>query len=250
MTPPILQENIEPAYPPLAQTEGMEGTVTMNLLVAESGDVKRVEIVQSSGYRILDNASTVFANKLKFNPARQGDTPIDAWISWVLDYHLIAQEFLPIRYVQKIQDLRRQAIAEGRNERTAILMHTLNTHLEFVEYMSSKKPELNYNQYIQKLIASSIYENWKLFWDDFPLHFLVFYDFICRYPDSSMIGTAKSHLFHYIELTIRQYEQDTTNFRENEKRKRFLTHVSQFLNREYPDIFTHVLNKEVNVIER
>jgi TonB family protein len=244
MTPPVLQENIEPSYPPLAQTEGMEGTVTMNLLVSESGDVQKVEITRSSGYRILDNAASVFARKLKFDPAQQGDQPIGAWISWVLDYHLLAQEYLPIRYIQKIKRLRGQAEAKGDGNCIHLCKEIIDTHLEFVEYIHEKKPGLNYNQYIRELVYDDIFEEWKSIWDDLPLHFLVFHDFIRRYPNSSSIQTAESLLFHYVKKTLNSLDYISNNHKQ-ERKKRFLTHVSLLLEKVYPDTFSQVVIEEV-----
>ena len=58
--------------------------------------------------------------------------------------------------------------------------------------------------------------------------------------NSEFVQTAKSHLFYYIDQILDRY-----NTGEDGKRKDFETHVSQFLDREYPDAFTHLLNKEV-----
>lgn len=49
--------NVPPNYPPVAIRNGYEGTVLLRLHVAATGQVERVEIIQSSGHGVLDQAA-------------------------------------------------------------------------------------------------------------------------------------------------------------------------------------------------
>jgi TonB family protein len=49
--------NYQPAYPSAAQVNGEQGDVVLKLKVSESGHVRGVQVVRSSGFDDLDNAA-------------------------------------------------------------------------------------------------------------------------------------------------------------------------------------------------
>ena len=53
--PKIIQQDAH--FPGRAVDRGQEGTVYMNVIVGESGRASDVEVVDSSGYRLLDQAA-------------------------------------------------------------------------------------------------------------------------------------------------------------------------------------------------
>jgi protein TonB len=64
-----------PYYPRIARRNGYEGIVLLNLLVSESGRVESVEIIRSSGYKVLDREAVKAVRKWRFVPAEQaGET--------------------------------------------------------------------------------------------------------------------------------------------------------------------------------
>ncbi len=85
---PTLQKRIEPDYPRLAQMAGLEGSVDVNLLITQKGEVKIAKVIRSSGYKILDNAAVEFVRKLKFIPAKKKGKPIEVWVSRTMKYRL------------------------------------------------------------------------------------------------------------------------------------------------------------------
>ena len=60
-----------PVYPRISRRRGEEGTVTLSIDVSASGKAGNVSIVQSSGYRRLDEAALKAAQKTRFTPAKQ-----------------------------------------------------------------------------------------------------------------------------------------------------------------------------------
>ncbi len=56
-------KNSKPAYPALARKRGYQGTVVLRLVVGEDESVAEVEIVESSGYSILDNFAATHVKK-------------------------------------------------------------------------------------------------------------------------------------------------------------------------------------------
>jgi TonB family protein len=79
-SPPTLVKKIEPRYPPLALNMGLGGTVTVNALISETGEVVRTEILQriGGGYG-FEGAAEAAIRQWKFNPARKDDVPVKVW---------------------------------------------------------------------------------------------------------------------------------------------------------------------------
>jgi len=73
--PPRVARNIDnprPWYPRMARRRGMEGRVELRVRVGVSGAVTAIEILHSSGYRILDQAAVETVQGWRFEPARRG----------------------------------------------------------------------------------------------------------------------------------------------------------------------------------
>ncbi|HHS12609.1 MAG TPA: energy transducer TonB [bacterium] len=232
MIPPILQRKITPVYPPLAQNEGIEGSVLMNFLITEQGDVKDIQIVESSGYAILDRAAAAFAERLRFDPARQGDEPVDVRMSWGLNFHLLNREYLPLQYVSKINALTKY-LEYTPEDRDLVLEQLLKIHIDFVDYYS-EKPQLNFNQSIEKVIQPDIVEAWHLYWDKHPLHFLVFHDYISRYQRGSAVEKAEGHLYYYAKKQVRRIlDMSQNNPARKEKDNVFISDITAYLQDKY-----------------
>lgn len=81
--------NPKPPYPRLSRRLGEEGTVRLNILVNPDGSVARLELAQSSGHPRLDrSAMEAVRSSWKFEPARQGGTPVAAWVVVPIEFTL------------------------------------------------------------------------------------------------------------------------------------------------------------------
>lgn len=92
--PPVVETlayDVHPAprYPRQAVRAGLEGTVTLRVLVDEQGWPKTVEIEQSSGHRELDRSARehVLA-KWRFHPAQRQGRAISAYALVPIDFRL------------------------------------------------------------------------------------------------------------------------------------------------------------------
>jgi len=76
--PPVLVDTRggEVAYPSLARRRGYEGSVVVRLLVSRTGVVDKVEVVESSGYRVLDRAAAQAVKRWLFRPALDRGRPV------------------------------------------------------------------------------------------------------------------------------------------------------------------------------
>ncbi len=59
---------ISPIYPRKALNKGLEGKITIKVLILKSGEVEKAEIISSSGIISIDNAALEAAQKSKFYP--------------------------------------------------------------------------------------------------------------------------------------------------------------------------------------
>ena len=77
---PALVKRIEPKYPPLALNMGLSGTVTVNSLISETGDVVRTEILKGiKGGHGFERAAEVAIKQWKFRPARKDGVNVKVW---------------------------------------------------------------------------------------------------------------------------------------------------------------------------
>lgn len=79
LTAPTFRHRPAPAYPAQAQRDEIEGTVRLKLLIGADGRVAEVNIVRSSGHRLLDQAALSAAQSWILEPAQKNGTPTPAW---------------------------------------------------------------------------------------------------------------------------------------------------------------------------
>jgi periplasmic protein TonB len=77
---PALIKRVDPKYPLQAFNMGISGTVTVNALVSETGDVLRTEILKGikGGYGFEKSAETA-VRQWKFRPAEKDGIPVRVW---------------------------------------------------------------------------------------------------------------------------------------------------------------------------
>ena len=68
-------------YPEIARKAGIEGRVTIHVLVSEKGEVVRTKILQSLVHAGCDQAAVNAIEKVKWNPAMQRDKPVKVWVA-------------------------------------------------------------------------------------------------------------------------------------------------------------------------
>jgi TonB family protein len=73
---PYQLENPKPVYPTAARRRGMQGVVLLSVNISETGYVKEINILQTSGFRVLDQSALKSVKHWRFIPARQGEKKI------------------------------------------------------------------------------------------------------------------------------------------------------------------------------
>jgi len=80
--------NPPPVYPRAAQRLNQQGRVILRVHVLASGQVGNVEIKQSSGTPLLDDAAVNAVKLWTFAPSKRGSTPIDGWATVPIDFKI------------------------------------------------------------------------------------------------------------------------------------------------------------------
>ncbi|MGJ0485675.1 MAG: energy transducer TonB [Methylomicrobium sp.] len=99
--PPVVQEKITaptagadylhnpaPEYPEIAMERGWEGKVVMKIHVKPDGKPDQVNVIKSSGQKVLDDAAVKTVKQWSFVPAKRGDTPIAGWVTVPINFNL------------------------------------------------------------------------------------------------------------------------------------------------------------------
>jgi protein TonB len=80
--------NPPPAYPKAAQRQGLQGRVVLRVQVLANGHVGAIEVKQSSGKSILDDAALTAVKAWVFTPSKRGSTPIDGWTNVPIEFQI------------------------------------------------------------------------------------------------------------------------------------------------------------------
>jgi protein TonB len=80
--------NPAPAYPAAARRNGVQGTVTMRVVVTSEGVPARVEVEKSSGSVHLDNAALEAVKAWRFTPARRGAESVEGIVTFPIVFRL------------------------------------------------------------------------------------------------------------------------------------------------------------------
>jgi protein TonB len=76
---PRLIRQAKADYPEIARRSGLEGTVLVRVLVGPTGWVKEAVVAQGV-HPVLDRAAVAAARKCRFEPARQREMKVKAWV--------------------------------------------------------------------------------------------------------------------------------------------------------------------------
>jgi protein TonB len=85
---PDYVQNPPPPYPALAKQMHQEGIVMLSVDVDREGDPVSVDIIQSSGFRLLDQAALKAVRHWKFQPGRMGDIPVESAVTVPIRFRL------------------------------------------------------------------------------------------------------------------------------------------------------------------
>lgn len=85
---PVMIREVKPDYPPQAIRAGLEGRVTLQVLVDKEGGVRNVVVLVPSGLECLDIAAVKSARLCRYRPAIQNGHPITVWVTYPVVFRL------------------------------------------------------------------------------------------------------------------------------------------------------------------
>jgi protein TonB len=85
----------KPEYPPMARKGEIFGITIVKALIEVDGSVRQVEILKSSGSKMLDDMSLECARRALFSPAVQYGRQVRVWVSIPFDYRLRSKSTFP-----------------------------------------------------------------------------------------------------------------------------------------------------------
>jgi polysaccharide chain length determinant protein (PEP-CTERM system associated) len=86
---PTLARAVTPAYPPIALRQRVEGTVLLNILVDERGDVVDAQVVAGvAGRSGLNEAAKKSVEDRKYRPAEKDGVPVKVWLPVRVQFRL------------------------------------------------------------------------------------------------------------------------------------------------------------------
>jgi TonB family protein len=94
VTPPVLKERAEAAYPAEALQQRREGSVGLALAIDEAGNVQEASVTAPAGYG-FDEAAVLAARRFTFEPARKAGRAVRATVQLTYRFELPAEPATP-----------------------------------------------------------------------------------------------------------------------------------------------------------
>jgi protein TonB len=82
------KNNPEPEYPAQAVRQGLQGTVILRVRVLANGTADTVEVLKTSGRKLLDDAAIATVQRWQFAPSTRGGEPIDGFATVPIEFKL------------------------------------------------------------------------------------------------------------------------------------------------------------------
>ena len=80
--------NPYPQYPNRARRRGLEGGLILRVTVNIRGKPSAIEVIKTSGHKILDNAAVKAVRNWQFQPAKKGEKPVKASVNLPVKFRL------------------------------------------------------------------------------------------------------------------------------------------------------------------
>ncbi len=237
-TPPSLKSEPRLFYPMAALEKSYSGTPRVILYISKNGNVERSSILKSSGIGILDSAAVEYSKNFVFNPAKRNGEPVNSRMAMDIKFEFSNQKWDANDYVEEVNDLYNQIAKAIPDDRNAIEKEILKMHNKFISKM---KDLVNYNLFIGLVIKPDIYNAWKNNWNSWPLSFLLYHDFIQRFPDFNNLDLVKEELKNSLKYDIQYIKSTHSNSRvSNLEKEILLLKIRKLVENKYPDMINGI----------
>ncbi len=244
-TPPVQKNHPRLLYPKIAQERAFSGDIKAVVLVTKEGIVDKVDIIQPSGHDVLDNSAVQYCKSLVYTPAKRNGEAVPSRVMLALKFNLANPNWNVKEYIFDVNDLYSDIEKLEGSERTEAQREVLLKHNEFIMNMQDA---LNFNAAIKDVIMQNIADEWKEGWNAWPLSFLLYHDFIQRYPDYDSLAVVRAQLKKAAQEDIQYITNSTTENPVAEKQKEdTISKIKRFVEINYPDITLNDLSLEAQI---
>jgi len=236
--PQLISASVISFYPPEAYEEQLEGTATLLIHVGTNGYVGKTGIFKSSGYDVLDEAALAIARTVRFKPGQLFGKAQDQWMIWPVVFELSSLPIFALNLVEwQHKALQYQVDASDKNSlKRRMAQNSLFDHYVNLGNRMIKNRSIFPNETIMGIVTSPIRNSWIEYQDVWPMAFVLFQDYIERFPDSRNVARAERHLVDYVMNEISYLKAALTNGSQLAgARQRLLNDLTQFLMEHYPE---------------
>ena len=232
--PPTVKNAPRLIYPRIAQENLYAGTAKIDILVNKTGTVNNVYIKKSSGYNVLDHSALDYCKNLTFNPAIRNGEPVDSRVEWEIKFNFTDKNMEAYNFIRDIKNLFLKVEFAIPNKRNDIEYEILKKDKEFVQNF---KDGLNFNAVIGQILLPQLTSLWEKDWDAFPLSFLLYYDFMQRFPDYDSLAVVKELLHNSLKSDILYIKNTQTEDQKVQiEKQNILNKIQKFVEKNYPDM--------------
>lgn len=178
----------------------------LGIFVSQTGVPQEVKLLKGSGHAILDEAALAFGRKISFDPALVDGQPISAWTRLMLRYRLTDVAFERVQWLREVLDDQRKAAAETDSVRFERHCRGLYTNYTGMQNWAESQSVHAVNDLVWQVVQPALTERWRSFRSEYPALFLLWDDFLQRYPRSTLAGRVREDLLKAlldVEYTIR-----------------------------------------------
>lgn len=166
----------------------------VGVFVDADGQPEEVKVIESSGHDVLDSAAYRFAKALTFDPAIVDDAAVSSWTKLILRYKLTEVPFEKNQWLQDV--LKYQKILNTASDTTEINTYQRKLYTRFIGLSTyvNRYNNIEINSTIDKVITDYSRKRWANFFDVMAAPFIVYDDFLYRYPQASLTSKIKEDL--------------------------------------------------------
>lgn len=197
--PKLIKESYISVYPPAAYTEQVEGTVLLLVHIDQNGMVTDAYIRKSSGYPVLDSSAIALAKTSHFSPGLIGGTPQEVWMTWPIVYRFTSLTMDVERWQHQVFIYQRNI---AKNPDDAFTEINLFSHYVRMANYQSEKRDLTINAVLLDVVAPEIRNSWKVYEEVWPLPFILFWDYLHKYPQSNYTSLTRDYLMESTQTEI------------------------------------------------
>lgn len=196
--PPRVASKRALEYPLSAQLDKIEGEVLVGVFVNAEGQPDEVNLIESSGFGVLDSAAYRFAQTLSFDPAVVDGKKVSAWTKLVLRYKLTEVPFEKNKWLDDVRYYQQQIeIAKDSSDVLTFKRKLYTRYIGLSTYVE-RYDDVEINKTITKVITDEARKRWTDFFDVIAAPFVPYDDFLYRYPKSPLTQNVKEDLIRLL----------------------------------------------------